>query len=357
MLRIMFLSAIVVFGLLTVIVVSGFAYRAYCQSKNADMLKINSSDGIAEGMFVRIGGIEQWIQIRGENRKNPVLLVLHGGPGFSYVPFTPSFQVWEKDLTVVQWDQRGSGRTFGKNGKAGSEPLTIDRMTDDGLEIAEFLRKHLKKNKIILFAHSWGTVLGIPMISKRPEIFSAYVGSGQIVNMPQNEIQSYNLIKDVVKGSGDEKSLKAITAIGPPPYKDIKTWMIKGRMAVMFAPPSASGRELPNVFGAALATPGYSLKDGYDVFSAFDFSSSTLYDEMMAYDARKYGLKLKVPFFIIQGEDDLQAPASLAKEYFSAVEAPKKAYVPLKGEGHTAVLVLGDRFLGELLTRVKPLVE
>lgn len=355
MLRIILLGASVVIGLIIVAVVGGLAFRAYCQNQNAKALKIDTPDGITEEMFVKIGGIDQWIQIRGENRNNPVILVLHGGPGFSYVPFTPVFRSWEKDFTVVQWDQRGSGKTFGKNGKEGSGSMTIDRMSQDGIEAAEFVRKRLNKEKIILFAHSWGTILGIPMITKRPDLFSAYVGTGQVVDMARNETVSYELVLNQLREKGDEKAIKTLEGIGAPPYKDVKTWMIKGRMIVMNTPPSASGRSLPNVFGSALSSPGYSLKDGYDLFSAFNFSSETLYEEMMSYKAERFGMKFKLPIFIIQGDADIQSPASIIKEFFTAIEAPKKELVLLKGEGHTAVLILPDVFLKELLSKVRPL--
>jgi len=254
---------------------------------------------------------------------------------------------------VVQWDQRGTGKTLGKNGKDGTGEMSIGRMVNDGIEVAEFLRTHLKKERIVLFAHSWGTVLGVPMATQRPDLFSAYIGAGQITNMLKNEAESYSMILDAVKASGDGKSLMQLESIGPPPYPDIKTWMVKGRMAVMFAPASASGRELPNVFTAALTTPSYSLKDGYDLFAAFDFSTKQLYDEMMAYDAGRYGATFKIPVLILQGEFDLQAPTNLAAEYFEKISAPKKDLVILKGETHTAVLVVADRFLEEIKTKLR----
>ena len=88
---------------------------------------------IQEEAFVRIGGIDQWISIRGQNAENPVVLLLHGGPGFPNAPFTPAFVSWQKDFTLVDWDQRGAGRTFGRNGAEGSGPLSIERLTQDGL--------------------------------------------------------------------------------------------------------------------------------------------------------------------------------------------------------------------------------
>lgn len=131
--------------------------------------------------------------------------------------------------------------------------------------------------------------------------------------------------------------------------------MVKGRLAVQLSPPSASGRSLPNVFVAALTTPGYTLTDAYTLFDAFGFSSETLFGEMMSYDARRLGTKFEVPIFVLQGDSDLQSPASLAAEHLSSIEAPKKELIMLKGEGHTAALALPDVFLAELLAKVRPL--
>jgi pimeloyl-ACP methyl ester carboxylesterase len=166
--------------------------------------------------------------------------------------------------------------------------------------------------------------------------------------MGRNEARSYAMIVDQVRSSNDQKALRSLESIGAPPYSDLKTWMVKGRSAVMFAPPSASGRALPNIFGAVLTTPGYWHKDCYHLFAAFDFSVNSLFDEMMAYDAARYGGEVEVPVLIIQGEKDLQAPAALAREFFDRIKAPSKRYVELQGEGHTAVLVLGDVFLREM---------
>src|SRR4051794_204548 len=91
-------------------------YRAWRQHENAQALATTSAHGIAEASFVKIGGIEQWITIRGENRENPVVLMLHGGPGGAMSNLSAIFRPWENDFTVVQWDQRGAGKTYARNG-------------------------------------------------------------------------------------------------------------------------------------------------------------------------------------------------------------------------------------------------
>ena len=114
-------------------------HRGLRQASNAAALKIEMTSGIYEDRFVRIGGIDQWIGIRGEDRNNPVLLVVHGGPGSSYVIFTPLARSWEKHFTVVQWDQRGAGKTFRRTGSRASGELTMEQLTRDGIEVAEHL--------------------------------------------------------------------------------------------------------------------------------------------------------------------------------------------------------------------------
>ncbi|HEX8474068.1 MAG TPA: alpha/beta hydrolase [Pyrinomonadaceae bacterium] len=350
-------GGLVAFGLMASALAGALVYRAYRQHRNARALAVGTPGGVNEGFFARVGGVEQWLQIRGESRDNPVVLILHGGPGFSYIPFTGLFRSWERHFTVVQWDQRGAGRTFGRCGKAGGGELTIDRLSRDGIEVAELVRRRLGKERVILLAHSWGTILGVNMVVRRPELFYAYVGTGQIVDMPRNEEVSYELLLERVRAAGDEKAVRALEGIGRPPYRDFKTWMVKGRLAVKHSPPSASGRSLPNVFAAALTAPGYSLKDAYTLFDAFGFSSERLFAELMNYDARRLGTKFEVPFFVLQGDADLQSPAAPAAEYFSSVEAPTKELVVLKGEGHAALLALPGVFLDELLAWVRPLAK
>jgi pimeloyl-ACP methyl ester carboxylesterase len=64
-------------------------------------------------------------------------------------------------------DERGAGRTLRKNGPAIAPTITVDRMVQDGIELSEYLRKHLGKDKIIIVAHSFGSILGLGMVGTR----------------------------------------------------------------------------------------------------------------------------------------------------------------------------------------------
>src|SRR5687768_3241099 len=134
------------------------------RSRNARDYAIVGANPVDEGRYVALGGVEQWITIRGEDRSNPVVLFLHGGPGDATNPWSYAvFRPWLKHFTVVQWDQRGAGRTLGRNGSSSARSVTIPRLTQDGIQLAELLRATLQKEKIIIVGHSWGSILGTYM--------------------------------------------------------------------------------------------------------------------------------------------------------------------------------------------------
>ncbi len=182
---------------------------------------------VKEEKFVRIGGIDQWITIKGDDRSNPVLLFLHGGPGDAWSPFADAmFAGWEKNFTLVQWDQRGAGRTYAKSGPSVEPTMTVERMVQDGIEVAEFLAQNLNKKKIIIMGCSWGSMLGIYMAHSRPDLFYAYLGCAQLVNTRKEDSASYARVLELARAAGDQSAVSALTAIGPPPWSSLRKWPV-----------------------------------------------------------------------------------------------------------------------------------
>src|SRR5215472_4050894 len=136
-------------GSFVLLLAAGLLSRTLLQQQRARELALQTPNKIEEGQFVQIGALAQWIQIRGEDRDNPILLILHGGPGIAFSAFTPIFRSWEHDLTVVQWDQPGAGKTASRNGQAGSDALTIEGMAQDGIAVVEWVLRHLNQRKLI----------------------------------------------------------------------------------------------------------------------------------------------------------------------------------------------------------------
>ncbi len=154
-------------------------YFDFVRARNSRDYAISTPNGIEEAKYLKIGGIEQWVTIRGEDRANPAILVLHGGPGDATNPWGyAGFRTWLKTYTVVQWDQRGAGRTLSRNGPASGASLNLDRLVRDGIELAGVLRTSLGKDEIILLGHSAGSVLGVLMARAKPDLFHAFVGTG-----------------------------------------------------------------------------------------------------------------------------------------------------------------------------------
>ncbi|MBB6673526.1 alpha/beta fold hydrolase [Cohnella nanjingensis] len=327
--------------------------RRFNQRKNARKLRFQSPNGIVESRFVTIGGIEQWITVRGEDRRNPVLLFIHGGPASAYSIFAPLLRSWEKHFTVVQWDQRGAGKTFRKNGKEGNGSISFDRLVQDGIEVAQYLLRHLQLDKIILIGSSVGSVIGTQMALRRPELFHAYVGTDQNVSVEGHKL-SYQLNLEGLRAAGCSKGVKLYEKIGSDPsrwsQKDFdqkNRWMVKVQLPV---PNMIMDLILPSM----LASPDHKMRDLIDIFKGMSHTLDMLYDELISFDARKLGTRYELPYFIFQGDTDLVTPAETAQAFFNEIEAPRKEFVLIKNAGHLACFAQTDQFLEELMNRVRP---
>jgi pimeloyl-ACP methyl ester carboxylesterase len=232
----------------------------FLRDRNAKTYAITTPNGIDEAGYMEIGGIEQWTTIRGENRNNPVLLFLHGGPGDATNPWGyAAFRSWLKYFTVVQWDQRGAGRTFGRNGAASASTITPDRMVQDGIELSELLRKRLHKDKIVLVGHSWGSVLGFFMVKSRPDLFYAFVGTGQVAaETSRASAVAYAGIVERASRDGNSQALAELKEVGPPPFRDGKGFAVQHKWANLF---ERADVFLASTLGFALDAPGYSIGD------------------------------------------------------------------------------------------------
>lgn len=301
---------------------------------------------IFEQRYVRAGGLEQWVQIRGDDRANPVLLVLHGGPGSPYALFTPLIRAWEKHYTVVQWDRRGVGRTRARSGKATG---TFAQMTDDAVEIVDFLREHLDKDRVTLLAGSMGTMLGLPLALRRPDMFDALVCTDMYVDMHRNEATGYRMTLARLRAAGNTKGVRALEKIGDDPSRwDLRAWQTKMDWTMKTDPvsPNAVAKLL---FPLARRSQIYRGLDKWHLLAGFLANQKQLFDEYMAYDARALGTRFEVPFVLLQGGSDVLTITALAEEYFATVEAPAKHLALIEGASHFAAFTHPAEFLAELL--------
>lgn len=345
------LGGMLVLMVVVVVVGAALGYRAHQQHRNAGALAINTPNGIDRGMYVQIGGLRQWLQIRGEDRNNPVLLFVHGGPALSMIPFTyRSMRPWEKYFTIVSWDQRGAGRTYMLNGGADETATGMDQIADDGVQVTQVTRGLLHKERIIVLGESFGSAVALEMVRRRPDLFYAFVGTGQIIDMPRGERIAYDTLLRAVRAARDEKAATQLVALGPPPYADPSRLLREQRIEADYPgePEGIMGRDF-------IYAPGYSLRESFELLVGATQHRTRLMAEAMNYEAASRGTRFGVPVFFIQGAQDAVAPVQLAAEYMMAISAPRKELVLIPGGGHNAFILYSQRFLDELNARVRPL--
>jgi pimeloyl-ACP methyl ester carboxylesterase len=343
----------VIVALVVVVAIgAGLGYRAYRQGAINTATRVDPVRGVDEELFANIGGVDQWISIRGQDRNNPVLLLVHGGPGFAFSLLPKNvWYSWMHEFTVVRWDQRGAGRTYGKSGRLPSG-ITIERMAQDGVEVAEFVRARLHKPKIVLLGLSWGSMLGANMAHRRPDLFYAYVGTGQAVNQGKYKKIAYEELLAEARRRKNARALRELEAIGSPPWDTGRKEGVHTRWATTFE----SG-QLP--LSEAVSMVLFDSPDGpLDLFYfARGLLTSDEYfrDRVNALDIPSFGTQFAVPFFVFQGADDYVTPVAPVRDYVAAITTPRKELVLIPNAGHNVMATRSDEFLSLLIDRVRPL--
>jgi len=327
-------------------------YRAYRLHVIASATAIDAATGIDETLFAKIGGIDQWIGIRGRRRDNPVVLIVHGGPGFALSPLPRSmFFDWTKDFTLALWDQRGAGKTFGRSGPVDAG-VTIERMALDGVEVAEFLRARLQRPKIILVGVSWGSSLGVQMAKARPDLFYAYVGTGQSVNQHKYKALAYAQLLAEARTRNDRRAIEELEANGPPPYDSISRETVYTKWATAYEPGTPSR-------WAAASTVLFESEAGWrdlrDYVRGLTTSDAHFREQVKKVDLLSLGTDFGVPFFVFQGAKDNVTPVAAVEAYMDRVTAPRKQLVLIPGAGHNVIATRQQEFLKLLTERVRPL--
>ena len=301
-------------------------------------------------MYVSIGGIEQWVQFARNDPEHPVLLYLHGGPGGTSVPAAAAWRPWEEHFTVVHWDQRGANRTFARNGEEGCGPLSLDRIVADAIEVVEYLLAELRKSSVLLVGHSWGSALGVHMLKRRPELFAAFVGTGQVVNGQQNELYNYQRHLQRAEQLGARDILELLEQLGPPPHSDwgrlrkIQEWDDR---TVDGDGDAVEPRPRP-------ISPDFKSEEVPALMKGVQFSQSQLLQDIRAIDLPALGFAFSQPMFFFHGTHDHYTPMELAERYCASIVAPHKEFVRFEGCHHFVAMNRPVDFLRELLTRVRP---
>lgn len=324
--------------------------------------KIVTGDSVQFEGAIRLGGIEQWISIRGRHRRNPILLFIHGGPGFTSIPASWYYQSgWEEYFTVVQWDQRGAGKTYAINDlEPMRSTMTIERMAADAEELAKYLRASYGKRKIVLMAHSWGSVLGVILAQRHPDWFYAYVGVGQAVAMARSEALGYRSTLAAARADGNKQAIADLERMAP--FPDLENpqrtldQLEKERHWLTYY----NGYTWHNGDGHDGAigqlSPDYSTADRKARSRGLDFSLSTLWPALLEIDfLKKTGFGCPVVSF--QGRHDLTTSKTLLAEWYAQIKAPKRTLIWFEDSAHMVIEEEPAKVLHHLVKDVLPLTQ
>jgi pimeloyl-ACP methyl ester carboxylesterase len=340
-------------ALVVLVVVAAFAYRAAWQHRIANKIRITSPNGIDEAKFIGVSGAEEWITIRGDDRDNPVILFLHGGPSEANSPFVEFYTPFEKDFVFVQWDQPGAGKTYIRAGS--HQPnLNIVSMATDGVAVAEYVENELHKRRIILIGQDWGGVLGVRMVTQRPDLFAAFVGTGQTIGMASTQDVLYHYALSHATASHDEKMLAALNQLGPPPYSTLERYgQFQDCCRNPFWPPDDVAA-INRMKGGLVVAPSLSLAEVNGWIKGLRTGEVQLDTMLMTMeDLRKTDTAFSVPVFFIQGENDNVTPTSLVADYVSKIQAPVKKLDIVPGAGHFVMWTHPAEFLNYLREDVR----
>jgi pimeloyl-ACP methyl ester carboxylesterase len=319
-------------------------------------------DGTVEEQdaFIDIGGIEQWVTVRGTDCANPVILFIHGGPGNPMSPFADAiYGDWENEFTLVQWDQRGAGRTWGRNPAVAEADLSIEQMAADGVELAALVAGRLGQDKVILVGGSWGSALAVKMARARPDLFHAYIGSGQLVSGAANLEASYRLQMALARSAGDAETVAALEAMGPPPWTNPRHFGALRRLTRRYeakstTPPPADWWVPAPDYVTAEAEAAYEGGEEHSYIQFVGFEGDGMLSRL---DLLRDDLELALPVFLIQGEHDLVTAPEVARAWFDAIRAPRKSFTVLPATGHDPNLAMIEAQRAILREQVVPLIR
>jgi pimeloyl-ACP methyl ester carboxylesterase len=309
---------------------------------------------------VRLGGSDQWVLERSEDVRNPVLLYLHGGPGTSQLTSNRrNTRHLERYFTVVNWDQRGAGKSYRAIGDAGK--MNIGQFVEDTRELTLYLLAKFGQERLVLAGHSWGSVIAALTVARYPGLYSCYVGIGQAARMEEAEEASYRWTLEQARKHGDRQAVTALVKMGPPPYQGdfCKKIVTERRYLARFGGEIHASRTgaVGLVVRNLLFSREYTLADRVNYFRGIFGSMRLLWPELSRVDLFQSVPELKVPVFFMEGRSDWESPYEIAERYFDAVKAPSKELIWFDRSAHLPNSEERDLFNQVMVAKVLPVAR
>ncbi|WP_202843063.1 alpha/beta fold hydrolase [Luteimonas saliphila] len=335
------------------------ASRAEAVEVIRELRKIVTPLGVERYEMVPVGGIPQFVSIRGADRRNPVLLIVHGGPGFPTSPIA-----WwgthglEEYFTVVHWDQRGAGKTYLASDPEKVAPtMTPDRFVDDTEELVAWLRGEFDKDKVFLLGTSWGSYVGLQFALRRPEWLHAYIGMGQAIDSPESERRGYAHALAAARAAGNLQAIADLESIAPYarsggaiPLQDIA---LERRWSDHFGGVMAyRTRQIDGI--AVRLSPEYSDEEARRAYEGNGYSQEFLFSEVVGVDM-SHVTALRCPLIVLAGRHDRSVNSSVAREWFESVDAPSKHFEWFEHSAHEIIAEEPGKLLMTLVQYARPI--
>jgi len=326
-----------------------------------DLDSIVTPKGICENFELAIGGINQSVYVRGNNRENPVIVFVHGGPAS---PMSPVMWMYQRPLeeyfTIVNYDQRGAGKTYLRNDTTLlSNAMTIEWFVNDLIALTDSIRQRYGKEKVILMAHSWGTVVSMNAVLKKPDMFYAYVGIGQVINFMDNERICFEFGLNEARRRNDSTAIKEMESIVPYPGNEPVT---DDRISIvrkwsMYYGGFTAYREVPVFYYyASFLSPDYSSLEREAIDGGALFTIPKILPELLKVDFKNVD-KFPIPVFMFMGRHDFTTPAEPVLDWIHKVKAPLKRAIWFENSGHLIPLEEPGKMLVTLLNEIRPLAN
>jgi len=343
-------------GLMTATaLVAALVYRRYRQQRVLKQTKLVGNDTIDEWKYVVVDGAKHALLVRGNDKRNPVLLMVHGGPATPDATFARPFDnALVDNFVVIRYDQRGTGKT--ETGDVKISELLVNTYVNDMIGVAEKVKAMFPRQPLILVGHSWGSFLGLLAASRALELFDAYVGVGQVVNIRKSEPESYRYAMRQANREKNNGLLKKLKQLNPYNfYLDFDKLLKQRRVLFQVGGVIFDKRFAAVMSRNAFFSPDYSLLDLLRINMNFKKLGKQLYWQMVNFDFTELVPRLEIPVYFISGATDYQISPELARDYLERLDAPQKEFICIDKAGHFANFEQPELFANALVDIVKRL--
>jgi pimeloyl-ACP methyl ester carboxylesterase len=305
---------------------------------------------------VQLGGITQWIRVRGADTSNPVLLLMQQGPGLPIINDARRFEHLlglEKAFTVIYWDQRGTGLSSPSLRKSSNRfEISVTRMVDDTVTLLELLRDRFG-GKTFIAGFSFGATFAAYAAVQRPELVAALVAAGMDIDIPAAEDNAYAFALDAARRHGNRRAIRQLEAIGPPPHATMKQFITRARWVANFGG-VATNANVTSMFRALLLSlvrsPDYSAAAVIRTLRGISASQAALLPQLATTDLVRTMPRLDVPLVMAQGRLDQVAPGEAAQRFHDSLTASSKQLVWFESSAHTPHLEEPAKFRDLLMS-------